>query len=84
MAAYLLNNLIQSSLLRYIQTLSPQDKDNCCINSAVFCLSGGSTKLAQDRLRSEFKNLNVNYKVHITNDSIACAFTAFQKGNLAK
>jgi hypothetical protein len=46
----------------------------CC------CLSGGGTKLARERLLQEFSSLNVAYKVHISNDSIAAIFTAFKHG----
>lgn len=47
----------------------------CC------CLSGAGTQLARERLHQEFNSLNVTYKVHISNDSIAAIFTAFQHGN---
>jgi hypothetical protein len=44
-------------------------------------LSGAGTQLARERLHQEFNSLNVTYKVHISNDSIAAIFTAFQHGN---
>lgn len=44
------------------------------------CLSGGGTKLAQERLHNEFSKLNIDYKVYISNDSLATVFTAFNNG----
>lgn len=44
------------------------------------CLSGGGTKIAQDKLHEEFKKLDVKYKVFIGNDALASIFTAFKNG----
>ncbi|CAF0759289.1 unnamed protein product [Brachionus calyciflorus] len=52
------------------------------LESVTCCLSGTGTKLARERLLSEFNNIHVNYKVFITNDSLSTIFTAFENGGI--
>lgn len=55
--------------------------NNWKLESVACCLSGGGTKLAQSLLLDEFKKLNVDYSVHVANDSLAAIFTAFKNGS---
>lgn len=50
------------------------------LEAVACCLSGGGTRLVQERLADEFEKLGVAYKVFIANDSIAAILTAFENG----
>ena len=45
-----------------------------------FCLSGGGSPIANKRLTEAFSQLNVTYKIYITNDALAPIYTAFKNG----
>jgi hypothetical protein len=72
---------VASNLNSLLEEAMNELKDkNWKLESVACCLSGGGTKLAQSLLLDEFKKLNVDYSVHVANDSLAAIFTAFKNG----
>ena len=56
------------------------DDEALNLEALVCCLSGGGTKLAQELLYEAFEKIKIKYKIFITNDAVATAFTSFKNG----
>jgi hypothetical protein len=71
-AARRLNDLVKSALSKI--------DFNVELVVVGMCLSGGGSPIANKRLTEAFSQLNVTYKIYITNDALAPIYTAFKNG----
>ena len=64
--------LVAQNLSKLIETalFEIENKDEYVLVTAACCLSGGGSKLAQDKLYAEFSNLSLQYQVYVTNFNI--------------